>query len=720
MRTSIGYWAWLAMLIWMAVVYHGALQTGYFLDDEQSILLNPSVIDLGIAFQNAMLSDRGLVTLSFAGNYALHGAEPWGYHLVNLVVHYLNGLLLFGLLSRTLQLPSVGMDAKRATWLGFAGAMIWLIHPLGSQAVIYLAQRAELMASGMYLLGAYSLVRSVDSPTHWRRWQIGCVLACLLGMQCKLICVTMPVTLLAMDRLLLLDSFGRIFKTRRWMYLGLIATWGMMGMTGMLGIFSSDPQNGTASAGAGLMQIISPSTYLAAQSSVILYYLKLSVWPVVLVFDHNWPVPATVSECGLTLSVMVVLFLVTVILAGMRVRWSILPLAVFLILAPTCSFVPVFDLAVEHRMYLAVACVIVGILLLLGRLLRRFPSVFMTVCVLIILMLSIRTWFRVGDYQQPVVLWQKVLAVYPDSPRARLHLQVAQAMAQGLDKHIQQLQRAIADDSNDASALHALGEIYLKSQRFNLARPLLEKAVNLKSDNADYCISLAQLQRIDGRLTEASKLYEQVIQQRPEDVSTLVAYAELLAGQKRWQQALDCLNQALVLKPDDVTLKINQVNILLRADRKVHALIAAKELYAQSGQDPRTFGVLASAYAANGQWAQARDLFEQILAQHPRNSSNLGTVQRLAWLYATCPDESVCDGVKALTYAKTFFDRVGGSNPVAWDTLAAALARSGDYEQAIHAMHKAIARLKAVGRSDLIPAYQQRLDTYQRYRPWHQ
>lgn len=713
--TSVGRWVWLIMLLWMAWVYHGALNAGFFLDDEVTILLNESVAHLGTSLRYAMIQDRGLVTLSFAMNHVMHGVDPWGYHLVNLVVHYLNGLLLYALLSRILRLPRIGMNPNRATWLALAGSMVWLIHPFGSQAVIYLSQRSELMASCMYLLCAYALVRSVDCPTRSKRWQVLCVISCLLGMQCKLICVTIPLLLLALDWLVVVSSFSEIWQRRRWLYLGLFATWGMIVVTGMLGMLGSDTEH--ASAGAGLSEIISPTLYLAAQSGVILHYLKLSIWPSVLVFDYAWPAPSSLWDSTVTLTVMVMLFGATLGLVATKVRWSILPLGVFLILAPTSSFVPVIDLAVEHRMYLALACICVGVLLLLGRVLKRYPHVMVALCVILVVALSVRTWVRVGDYENATTLWRTVLNVYPKAPRARFHFDVAGLMQQGLGKRIDQLQEAIALDDNDAQSRYVLGEIYVQIQKFKLARPLLEKSLAIDPGNVDCQLSLAQLDRFDGRLLRAEKLYRQVLKSRPDDFSALVGYVELLAGLQKWDQALTSLDNAMLLKPDDVSLMINRANVLLRADRFEEALVSAKQAYERSGENASTYSVLASAYAANGQWVMACDLFEKMLGEYPDHP---GALQRLAWLYATCPKPTVRDGQKALEYARAFFSLTGGANPTAWDTMAAAWAREGQFNQAISAMHKAISRLRDVGRDDMIPAYQQRLEQYQQHQSWTQ
>ena len=432
-------WCWLILLGLMVLVYSGALQAGFFLDDIQAILFHPHVTDLGTAFRKALVTDRGMVNLTLAMNHALGGAEPWGYHLVNLVVHYLNGLLLWGLIYSTLQLPRIAMSRDRAALLAIGAAAIWLVHPLGSQAVIYTVQRAELMASTMILFCAFALVQSQHHPKHRRLWLVLCVLGSFAGMQCKLIAIVIPLLLLVFDWLLVATKGSEIWRQRFLMYVGVFASWSMLFVLGVTDMLQSDQP--LSSAGAGLMQAIPPKLYLAVQSQVLLHYLFVSIWPGTLVFDHVWPLPLQWTTCWPTLLVMTVLFGVTVVLVMRRVRWAILPSLFFLVLAPTSSFLPVIDLAVEHRMYLALSSVCVGVVLLLGYLLRGKATLLRAVMVLLIVALSVRTWLRVGDYQDPQVLWSKVLKVYPDSERAEAQVQFTQIMKQGLGKQMQQLQQ---------------------------------------------------------------------------------------------------------------------------------------------------------------------------------------------------------------------------------------------------------------------------------------
>ena len=138
----------------------------------------------------AALHGRPVVNLSLAFNYATGGLEPFYYHLTNLLVHLLAGLTLFGIVRRTLLLPSLGgRFAEAATPLALAVALIWTLHPLQTGAVTYVAQRYESMMGLFYLLALYAAIRCGTSA-HPRRWAVAAVTASLLGMGCKEVAVS--------------------------------------------------------------------------------------------------------------------------------------------------------------------------------------------------------------------------------------------------------------------------------------------------------------------------------------------------------------------------------------------------------------------------------------------------------------------------------------------------------------------------------------------------
>src|SRR5947207_9031149 len=154
-----GVWLRAAIIVIAgAVVYANALSGPFVLDDQDTILLNEQIRQLwppSVVLFPALelpVAGRPVVNVSFALNYAVGGLDVRGYHLVNIVIHIACALVLFGIVRRTLNLPSLrARFGSRATDLAFAVALVWLVHPLLTDAVDYLTQRTELMVGLCYL-----------------------------------------------------------------------------------------------------------------------------------------------------------------------------------------------------------------------------------------------------------------------------------------------------------------------------------------------------------------------------------------------------------------------------------------------------------------------------------------------------------------------------------------------------------------------------------------
>ena len=170
-----------------------------------------------------------MVNLSLAINYALGGMATWGYHALNLAIHILAGLTLFGVVRRTLLQPSLlTRFGQAALSLALAVAVIWTIHPLQTEAVTYIAQRAESLMGLFYLLTVYCFIRGTESETPGIWYKLS-VAACLLGMASKEVMISAPLMVLLYDRTFVGGSFRQAWERRRPLYMGLFGTWLLLG-----------------------------------------------------------------------------------------------------------------------------------------------------------------------------------------------------------------------------------------------------------------------------------------------------------------------------------------------------------------------------------------------------------------------------------------------------------------------------------------------------------
>ncbi|HUR60314.1 MAG TPA: hypothetical protein VM029_21505, partial [Opitutaceae bacterium] len=168
-------WVALATLvIATGLAYARTFSAPFVFDDIGSIANNASIRSLWPPWTalspppQMTVSGRPLLNLSFALNYAISGTNPWSYHAVNLAIHVGAGLLLFGIVRRTLLLPQFAARTRAsAMFIAWSIAALWLLHPLQTESVTYIVQRAESLAALSYLLTLYAFVRAVATPTEF-------------------------------------------------------------------------------------------------------------------------------------------------------------------------------------------------------------------------------------------------------------------------------------------------------------------------------------------------------------------------------------------------------------------------------------------------------------------------------------------------------------------------------------------------------------------------
>nr|HPK07648.1 hypothetical protein [Aminivibrio sp.] len=148
------------------LIYSNTFQNQFLFDDLRNIRDNPSIRDLKLFLDpQVIFKPRGLVNLTFALNYAAGGIHVFGYHLVNTVIHILNGIVVF-FLSRLLfsaarQKSINGRPSGdgEVLWMSFFAALFFLAHPVQTQAVTYIVQRYASMAALFYLLACLFYVK---------------------------------------------------------------------------------------------------------------------------------------------------------------------------------------------------------------------------------------------------------------------------------------------------------------------------------------------------------------------------------------------------------------------------------------------------------------------------------------------------------------------------------------------------------------------------------
>jgi len=600
--------------------------TGPFVfDDVGSIPENPTIRHLWPIWQCLSPPHRGgltvegrpLINLSLAINYALGGYNVWGYHALNLTVHILAGLALLGLVRRTLLQPALRERfGATANELALATAVLWTVHPLQTESVTYMIQRAESIMGLFYLLTLYCFIRGVESARP-RPWYGLCVAACALGMTSKEVMVTAPVMVLLYDRAFVASSFREAWQ-RRWpLYLALSATWILLAV-----VLAAGHNFANASLNARSIHL-TWWEYLATQPGVILYYLRLSVWPAPLSVSHPWSIARTWMGI-LPPAVVVVVLLgasaraVTRNPAPLRAgpAWGFVGAWFFLILAPTSSVVPLLDLVYEHRMYLSLAAVVsvavMGLYSLMG---RHSLAVFVALAV----GLGVLTWRRNQDYRSEVTFWGDLVAKSPNNSAGYCNLGIALERAGRVQEAIAQFEQSLRLKRDSAEAHNDLGLVLWRRGKVEEAIEHYDRALKIKPDFAEahYNLGLALAQI--GKASEAIGHYEQAIRIWPGFAEAHYSLALALAQLGKTHEAIGHYQQALRLKPDYPEAHNNLGNILLQEGRMTEAIVQFEQALHFKPDFAEAHANLGNALLRTGRALEAIQHYEQALRLTPNS-----------------------------------------------------------------------------------------------------
>ena len=549
------------------VVYANSFRGVLIFDDLPVIVRNPQLHhlwppgDVLWGPPQSPVAGRPVPSLSLALNYAIGQERVWGYHAVNVSLHVLSGLLLMGILRRTLQLPRWSSRfAGSADSLAAIIALIWLVHPLQTESVTYVVQRTELLVGFFYLLTLYCGLRGWHSPRP-AAWSAAAVLASALGMCSKEVMVSAPLAVLLYDRTFQSGSFRGALRRRPGLYTGSAATWLILAV-----IIAAGPR----SESIGFDHGISALDYLRTQAGVIVHYLRLALWPHPLVITYSdWPQARTWTEV-LPQGLFILAVLGATIIALVRRSWlGFIGAWFFMILAPTSSFVPIAtEIVAERRMYLPLAAVVTLVVILAREgglraawtlaLPRRSMGIAgIVVAASLVAAMGYATIDRNHDYHSAIAMWQDVIAKRPAELHARNNLGLELRKEGDLEGAARQFNEALRVRPDFAPAHFNLGLMAELNARLPEAIEHYSAALRAKPDYAEARFHLAEtrfqwgnLLMRQGELGAARSQFEGLLELEPDSGGGHNSLGLVLRKQREFAAARTHLLRAIEINPN--------------------------------------------------------------------------------------------------------------------------------------------------------------------------
>jgi protein O-mannosyl-transferase len=548
----------LATLAVLAVALYLPCVDGPFVyDDPNAVSQSQLIRSLTAVTLFLELSTRPLSDYSYAVNYAISGLDTWSYHLTSILLHAANVLLLYGIAWATFgTTPLVRRYGAVRRALAWAAAALFAAHPLASETVAYVSSRSEVLAAFWMLLALGSfLVGVLTTRRRLRRAAIVVLpMATAAGVGSKEIAAVLPFALVLYDWLFL-SANRRLASLRHRLIALSVLPLAVGGAFLLARAYLSPSPMGDYAATAGLgFDRFTRWEYLMTQFGVIVYYLQLVVLPVRQTFDYDWPLARTPFAAGVLIPLALLIALVVVALRNARTQ----PLLTFaigwtlLILAPTSSVLPIADLAVERRMYLPLA----GLMLLaaawLWDLVQRLPEPLRhrppwTYAGVVLVPLAV---FGVLTYRR-AVLWGDAIALHEDgvakateNPRVRLNLGVTYLNSGQRDRayHTLLVAKTLFDRGESVNAFTRIGAFI----EYNLGAVLFARK---------------EFDRAETELKRSLELGGQYLALRP---MAFMLLSRIAAQRSDWVEAAADMTEALKYQ-DDPDWRVDLAQMQLRA-----------------------------------------------------------------------------------------------------------------------------------------------------------
>jgi len=494
------------LLIVSALVYGNTLVNSFAYDDELYVFRNPAVTQPTLTgffkatrYENVF---RPLTFMTFALDWAVGKAQPFGYHLVNLLLHAGVTLLLYFVLGLLME------GVPRGDTISFVAALLYAVHPIHTEAVAWITGRSELLAAGL-LLAAWLL--------HLKDRPIPALLCFLLAMMSKESAVVFIPLVVVGDY-----ARGKLQSAQRYawfagmgaLYLALL--WKAQG--GRFGEKGFNPMDNVL-ASLGTQWRILNAVRIAWK------YIGLQVYPATLSCDYSYNAIPLYAKWKFVLPAVLASVLVLVLwlwaLRTRRTAW-ILAGAIYLGAFSITSNILVFTGTImgERLAYLPSAGFCLFVALLWIQLEKRQAKLAWGVLVVILAALAMRTVIRNRDWRDNPTLYAATVRAVPGNAKMRANMGGIYLHYGDLDKAQSELDTALQIYPNFPEAIEFKGLVEARKNNDQEARKLFVKALSMSNrDNGHYdfmVVNLAAMLIKQGETDDALKMLDELIAESPQ------------------------------------------------------------------------------------------------------------------------------------------------------------------------------------------------------------
>ncbi|MBF0344107.1 MAG: tetratricopeptide repeat protein [Nitrospirae bacterium] len=582
------------------LVYSNTFKVPFVLDDESNIVDNPLITDFRYFTDKSMFDTAEAVEgvknlfntriigfISFAINYKLNGLDVTGYHIFNLLVHIVNAMLVYWLIILTFAAPFFSNDSDLDVYsvtrtpnsCALLGALLFVVHPIQTQAVTYIVQRFASLATLFYLLSVSMYVRARLAESFRTRSTLYAIsfVSTICAMTTKEISFTIPLTIVLYEFMFFKGSV----KKRITYVIPLLLTMPVIPLTMLWSKGAISNIEGISKTISGVSsQNITRWDYLITQFRVIVTYIRLLFLPVNQNLDYDYTIyrtPFSIEILGSLLIIISILGMAVYMFtisdrSGDRRFFRLISFGIlwfFITLSVESSIIPIADVIFEHRLYLPLVgfCLVFmsTYILIKGRIRKSWEQKVyhgvkgteITVLIAILIALAIMAYMRNEVWRDKMSLWADVIKKSPKKARPHYNLGVVYGEAGYVEDALKQYQTAINLNPNNVESHNNLGLIY--ASRDNLNEALKEYQISIKL-NPNYAVAHNNIGIVYFKLrqfNEASIEFQQAIKLKPRyaDAHSNLGGVYVMFG--RYEEAIKEFQTALTLDPNSIAAKAN-------------------------------------------------------------------------------------------------------------------------------------------------------------------
>ena len=747
----------LALAVATFAVYWRVLGCDFInFDDPDYVTANPH-IKAGVtlksviwAFTHSYSSNwHPLTWISLMLDCQIFGLHPEGFHLENVALHAVNAVLLFLLLQRM----------TGAQWRSAIVAALFALHPMHVESVAWISERKDVLSTFFGLLALLAYVRYTkefkDQSSKFKVWNVLALFLFALGLMAKPMLVTLPFVILLLDfwpiqrvedtgwRTFFSPGFGRLVR-EKWAWFALSAA--SCGITFYV--------QKTAGAVATVESVPLIWRGLIAIESYCWYMFK-TFWPTRLAvfypLEHYRPIPPFIAACVFLLAVSA-----TAVWMLKRRPFFFVGWFWFLgTLVPVIGLVQVGGQGMADRYsYWPSIGLFIAVIWWAGELVRGSKLKLMLgscAVAIALIALSAATFVQTGYWTDTIVLFQHALQVTHNNDMALNNLGVAFFQAHRYDDALAYHEAAVRLQPDVAVYHNDLGATLAAMNRQAEALAQYTEAVRLKPSTATFQNNLATAQARAGREDAAIEHYQMAIRDDPEFADPYSNLGALYVSRHHLDDAVREYTEALQLDPTNAVIHLNAGLLFEKVGRADDALNQLAEAVQLDPASSKARYELGHDLLLRGQLQPAREQLAEAVRLKPDDAHaqfylglaclesesaqegliHLGEAARLrpdwvdplnaqAWVLATSPDDKIRNGAESLRIAQRAAELTAHHQPTILETLAAAYAETGQFEQAAATANQALQSAQSLGQTNLIPKIQQALELYRARRPFRE